>query len=666
MLSLFVCLVCVGRGWGESGVSVARQTVPSAVATFPPMLGPTTQPTPFPTKFPTGVPSRPPTPISTTSPTARPSPDPSNKPTTMPSPGPTPSPSGAPSLLPTRSPSLQASFLPSAHPSNSPSSTPTITGSSIPTATPSASPSTTASDSPSSSPTRMPTPSPSSVPSQEPSVTGSQRPSSSPSGTPTRFPSASPSRTPTVSPTAVPSGNPTQSQRPSAFPSDSPSRTPSASPSLAPTSLPSHSPTVFPSAEPTSFPTLSLQINLVEVVMFFDNSVLMGDGETIAWQQVTEDHIERDILKADVPNEIMDLRVGVNLVDQELVANADGSRRLQSTPLKIIFNTRVSFRSLSSDLDVSQLIGDAFNSDSDRTQYLDDLQQQGYRTFTTINSMRVEINGIPQVEKIPPQPPSESINIFVIIGAAAAGVAVAILIALLYFRKASPVKHNRTVSTPSTAQQTQERMNTEILVEPQDEVSTLGDPTYAGAGMVLGGIEKDETVTTPSIVSGDYDYAKHYRLGMTRSVSGSGRTPTLSQMGSVDGSIREGSSSADFSSFGLGKMDHSLFSDDSSFEQQFVDFEGRFEIVAPTGKLGMVIDTPSGGVPIVHAIKETSVLADRVQVGDRLMSVDDEDTTGMTAMQVSRLISLKADNPSRVLVFSRTRNRTATEDILGA
>jgi hypothetical protein len=32
----------------------------------------------------------------------------------------------------------------------------------------------------------------------------------------------------------------------------------------------------------------------------------------------------------------------------------------------------------------------------------------------------------------------------------------------------------------------------EILVEPQDDVSTLGDPMFHPGGMLMGGLEKDE------------------------------------------------------------------------------------------------------------------------------------------------------------------------------
>lgn len=99
-----------------------------------------------------------------------------------------------------------------------------------------------------------------------------------------------------------------------------------------------------------------------------------------------------------------------------------------------------------------------------------------------------------------------------------------------------------------------------------------------------------------------------------------------------------------------------LYSDDNSFERQYNQPDDRLEVTAPAGKLGIVIDTPNGGVPMVHAIKESSVLIDQVKVGDRLIMVDGIDTTSMSAIKVSRLISTRADNPRRVLVFLRYRS----------
>lgn len=132
------------------------------------------------------------------------------------------------------------------------------------------------------------------------------------------------------------------------------------------------------------------------------------------------------------------------------------------------------------------------------------------------------------------------------------------------------------------------------------------------------------------------------------------------RMISEDNITRESSGkTSSQSKLGLSQMGESIFSDDTSFEEQFTEPEQHvpFEITVPAGKLGMVIDTPNGGFPIVHAIKENSILADRVRVGDRLVSVDGQDCTTMTAVQVSKLISLKSEQKSRILVFVRNRAR---------
>lgn len=87
-------------------------------------------------------------------------------------------------------------------------------------------------------------------------------------------------------------------------------------------------------------------------------------------------------------------------------------------------------------------------------------------------------------------------------------------------------------------------------------------------------------------------------------------------------------------------------------------------IIAPRGKLGVVIDTPtinnnnnnnSGKttMPIVHAIKDTCPIRSQIRVGDKLLAVDDEDVTCMTAVEVSRLIGRKCEQKERKLTIVR-------------
>jgi len=78
------------------------------------------------------------------------------------------------------------------------------------------------------------------------------------------------------------------------------------------------------------------------------------------------------------------------------------------------------------------------------------------------------------------------------------------------------------------------------------------------------------------------------------------------------------------------------------------------EVVAPSGKLGVVIDTPNEGAPVVHALKEGSCVGHMLQVGDKLIAVDDEDVRLMSAIQVSKLISKKSSNRTRVLKVVRS------------
>jgi len=82
--------------------------------------------------------------------------------------------------------------------------------------------------------------------------------------------------------------------------------------------------------------------------------------------------------------------------------------------------------------------------------------------------------------------------------------------------------------------------------------------------------------------------------------------------------------------------------------------EELIHVFAPPGKLGVVIDTPSDGASFVHAVKPTSIIADRIKVGDKLVAVDDEDVRSLSAINVSKLIGKKSSQPTRKLTVLRT------------
>lgn len=101
--------------------------------------------------------------------------------------------------------------------------------------------------------------------------------------------------------------------------------------------------------------------------------------------------------------------------------------------------------------------------------------------------------------------------------------------------------------------------------------------------------------------------------------------------------------------------------DSESFDLQFSDDPHdigkkvkRFRIEAPPGKLGMVIDTALDGEPTVLAMKPDSILGNHVHIGDKLVSVDGQDVTGLDADQVATLISSKSDQP-HLFIFIRSK-----------
>ena len=83
------------------------------------------------------------------------------------------------------------------------------------------------------------------------------------------------------------------------------------------------------------------------------------------------------------------------------------------------------------------------------------------------------------------------------------------------------------------------------------------------------------------------------------------------------------------------------------------------EIYAPSGKLWLVLDTPSTSTtPIVHAIRNTCPIRNGIDVGDSLVAVDDVDVRKMSAVDVSRLISRKSGQERRKLTIVRNAKGT--------
>lgn len=78
------------------------------------------------------------------------------------------------------------------------------------------------------------------------------------------------------------------------------------------------------------------------------------------------------------------------------------------------------------------------------------------------------------------------------------------------------------------------------------------------------------------------------------------------------------------------------------------------DIIAPAGKLGVVVDSPpEGGSAYVSDIKVESHIFGKINLGDRIISVDGEDVSKLKAIHVSMLLGSKSRNAKRTITVLR-------------
>jgi C-terminal processing protease CtpA/Prc len=181
-------------------------------------------------------------------------------------------------------------------------------------------------------------------------------------------------------------------------------------------------------------------------------------------------------------------------------------------------------------------------------------------------------------------------------------------------------------------------------------VSTLGP------GSVFGEINNRDIATVEdrtTTVNLDYDFIRQQYV--------------IDDAGFPSRTVAEDTTTTDSDLLKLGAMmRREVIADDKSFEDLFTgerDFGGMgndvfrattFAVRVPPGFLGFRVGSKNGGVPEVQDIREDSILRGRVHIGDKLISVDQQDVSKMSGEQVSRLISSKQEY-HRLLIFVRVK-----------
>lgn len=459
---------------------------------------------------------------------------------------------------------------------------------------------------------------------------------------------------PTTEPTAKPTAKPTPSPTPS--PTSPPTKEPTAFPSFSPTSRPSLQPVSSPAASPgsnVSFAEDQITITLTGVLPLNDEEMKYFERKTANYIEFyfnpPEDENPNVINEGDI--EIYDVDVTINITkmdppfenDGASRRNLDGIRRLgprklneKSTTLRITYIQSMTYI-ISKGLPTKEnLIQDPFNTITERNNYITFLK--GTPSIDPVAEAFAELTKVNPPELFSEK---EKVSTVAIIAAAAGGVALVILVTIFVIWR-----RRRGVSQEVDADYDPRRRKDPL--PSSDGGSTMVEPNQQGIYNTQQSIIGNRYGGPGSIATEDPMYQFNHGYEDQTLVSNTDAT--------FDDATRQSTKfSADDSVLGPGGG-QSIFSDDQSFEN-FRNRGGRkeelLEIYAPAGKLGVVIDTPDSGAPVLHRIKETCPIADKLRVGDKLIAVDDEDVKGMTAVEVSKLISLKSTNHKRKFTIIR-------------
>ncbi|KAG7366741.1 hypothetical protein IV203_029411 [Nitzschia inconspicua] len=512
------------------------------------------------------------------------------------------------------------------------------------------------------------TPPTSSPPVSSPTVDVTISPSSSPTDSVVTEETAAPTEVPTtVSATDAPTETPVAPTLPPVAPTLAPTTTPPVAtpmPTSVPTELaatedPTFALTVVPT---TTTATKNITLRGLEMELFGINQ--FGRTTQESWMTTTASYSTLYV-QQQFGGIVSMFETIYTVTDSTIiVTQAPGKRQVRRNlqqqdisgdSVKITYTQTLIYDTSDPAITSNFLAEDPFDTEENRVAYVNYLRNNANNLplSRVVGSTAVTVAspGAPSVSPPTPEPtmapflpPSPTQNgnddnesflsLPAIIGIACGGGALLILFIIycLYCRSGGLGKNSKkdakSTSTPPMT----------VSVNRDDEVSTLHDLKH------MNGHGGDQSIATV-----DYDYSKAYGGG-DNSVSSAGGTlgDRTNNFSAIDPSHAAATGAT------LGPFD-----DDASFENHYRApgsnvKEEVLHVFAPPGKLGVVIDTPDNGAPIVHAVKETSAIYGRVRVGDKLVAVDDEDCRTMTAVKVSKLISRKSANPSRKLTIVRT------------
>jgi hypothetical protein len=89
----------------------------------------------------------------------------------------------------------------------------------------------------------------------------------------------------------------------------------------------------------------------------------------------------------------------------------------------------------------------------------------------------------------------------------------------------------------------------------------------------------------------------------------------------------------------------------------------RITVVAPPGKLGIILANKADSQgTVVSGVRTSSVLAEKISPGDRIIGIDGEDVSRMTVSEITTIMARKSDFERTLSVLTSTKQLGVTGD----
>jgi hypothetical protein len=542
--------------------------------------------------------------------------DPSSSPTFNPS-------TQLPTYMPTYSPTNELTEYPSSSLSDDPSNMPSKLPTQSPTHKPTHRPTNEMTESPSSSLSNDPSIMPSKIPTQLPTY----MPTYSPTNEMTESPSSSLSEDPSIMPSKIPTQSPTESPvttSPTTSPPVETVESSDASVSIddIPSKLPTKSPTPFPSKLPTKSPTLSPVTNNPTVISVKTNAQFQLIGMD-ADMDAKASNVFKQSCASFLMEKLGDAQISCEVTNQRLLSlrRLRAKRGLEGeSSLLVDVTVAKSANATSSVLEASDAnFGDqvietfASHSSQFTTQLQEDGIEAGIDDFERLTSMSLYSisDDVSEIVKSPDGSDSQENGNKKGQYLAIATISISGLVILAVFAVfLESARKRRNASIDDDSIESESSVDSESSSDSESGSNSGAKDVY-GTNI----LKQQESLYSA-------DNVEIY--------------PRMTPMNGGDitykYSLDDGFASPESI---LSRKNLSPLSIGSPVIRKL------FDIIAPPGKLGIIIDTCSEG-PIVHSVKGESPLEGLIFKGDLIVAIDNEDTKEWSAHYLTKLVAKKS------------------------